>query len=623
VSPRVDRAWAVWLLIALSLIPCVAAIWSVDYIPMLDGPKSAYAAHVRAHLSEPWYSSHFSATRPVTGFGFGLVFAAFEKVAPWRDALRIALSLIVIGWAVACASLARALHASRWPLAIAVLGAAIQWPLLMGFVNYVSSAALGIAAVAIGLAKTDWSIRRELGIAALLILGCAFHPFGPQCAGVVLGIALLSSTPAKLWLRRLGALFLMLTPAILITVVTSEQIRESRFEIAMGGGPQNVFLPWAQRLENFGLCFAGGPAWRAWPLVLLAIAGVGWALFVVVRRRRGRGAELALVAFVVLMAGLAVGMPFHGDAWQFFSPRFVPMAVIGGLMLVPVEALGRRAYITFAGLAILYNISANAWMAGSLRDLRARSAEGLAALGRPAAKGRTLLPIVYDTTGTGDALRAPRSLQPPYVEPLLNIGDIYGMDRDAVAAYSFSASAISCCHLITQRSTFPRVPAQDYRYMLATMPPGAERAYEVARIGTYGARFDDIVMVGSEVDADYLIASGYEVEFRQGRLLIARFRGCPATLRIEGAPEAGTVFVATGWGPYDRQGWSSTLPARSSKVVELERTPCGDTWVKVSPSEGGARCDGADENGVMRVRLPRSEPIECRLRAVGRVEAGR
>ncbi|MBP7621489.1 MAG: hypothetical protein KA745_11020 [Gemmatimonadales bacterium] len=54
---------------------------------MLDGPKHAYAAHVRANLSEPWYSAHFSATRPMTAFGFGVVYAALEKVLPWRDAL--------------------------------------------------------------------------------------------------------------------------------------------------------------------------------------------------------------------------------------------------------------------------------------------------------------------------------------------------------------------------------------------------------------------------------------------------------------------------------------------------------------------------------------------------------
>lgn len=613
-SEAKDSRWRDWALIALAMVPCVVVIWSVDYIPMLDGPKHAYAAHVRANLSEPWYSAHFSATRPLTAFGFGVVYAALEKVLPWRDALRVALSLIVIGWCAATAGLARALHARRWPLAVAASGAAIQWALLMGFLNYVCSAAIGIGAMAVGLARAEWSVRRELSVAALLVVGCAFHPFGPQCAGVVLGVALLLSTPARLWIRRLGALFLMLTPAVAITLVTHEQIRESRFEVAISGGPRSYVPPLLERLENFGTCFAGGPAWRAWPLVLLAVVGACWAAVLLVRRRHLRSAELPLVVFVVLTTALALSLPFHGDAWQFFSPRFIPLAVIGGLMLLPIEQLGRRAFASIVAFAWLFNVATNAWQTHALRDLRTRSAEALAALDRHAIPGHTLLPIVFDWTATNEPLRERRSLQPPYVEPLLNLGDIYALDRRAVSAYSFSSSALPALFLIEQRKTFPRVPSHDYYHLFATGLDDKTRAYELARLGSYGARFDDIVFYGAERDADFLIAAGYEVEFRKGRLMIAHFRGCPAVLRIEGGPDSGTLFVATGWGPYDRQTWDTTLPSRSRAEVALPGLPCGDAWVRVSPSDSRAACEGADDNGIVRVRLPREDGIRCALR---------
>lgn len=140
------------------------------------------------------------------------------------------------------------------------------------------------------------------------------------------------------------------------------------------------------------------------------------------------------------------------------------------------------------------------------------------------------------------------------------------------------------------------------------------RAYELARLGSYGARFDDIVFYGAERDADFLIAAGYEVEFRKGRLMIAHFRGCSTVLRIEGGPDTGTLFVATGWGPYDRQTWDTTLPSRSRTEVALTSLPCGEAWVRVRPSDASAACEGADDKGIVRVRMPREDEIRCTLR---------
>jgi len=131
----------------------------------------------------------------------------------------------------------------------------------------------------------------------------------------------------------------------------------------------------------------------------------------------------------------------------------------------------------------------------------------------------------------------------------------------------------------------------------------------------YGARFDDILFYGPEADAGFLLASGYVSEFRQGWLMIAHFRGCTGTLRIAGAPDAGTVFVATGWGAYDRHGWFAKLPSRPNMEVVLQRVPCGDAWVRVVAPEAGKLCEEADGGGTIRTQYPRQTPIECRMRS--------
>jgi hypothetical protein len=405
----------------------------------------------------------------------------------------------------------------------------------------------------------------------------------------------------------------MLTPGMLVTFVTSEEVNETRLRVALEGGKTTVMLPLLERLENFGLCFAGGPAWRAWPLVLLALSGVGWSLLAMARQRKIAAIELSVAVLSLAMAALALALPFHGEAWQFFSPRFIPIALLTGLVLVPVERLGPRAYAVFAGCALVYNVASNAWMVGQLRDRRARTAEALAGLGRPVTPGRTMLPIIFNANATDDVLADPRTLQPPYVQPLHNLGDIYAIDRNAVVAYAF-ASMRTAAPVISRDDAFPPVPARDYRAAFARHPSGPIRQYELARLGLYGARFDDIVFYGTEADAAWLIDAGYEAEFWRGALLIAHFKGCDGTLRISGAPEGVRLSVGTGWGPFDRPGWFDNLPGHPEmEAIRLQRLPCGSAWVRVVPSDGALRCEHADETGTLVVRLPRSEPIECRL----------
>jgi hypothetical protein len=601
-SPR-DRAIAI-LAVALAALPPLVAIYCVDVLPTLDGPKNLYAAHVRFHLDQPRFAAEFEGLHPVSAFGFGVLYGALERLVSWKIAYQLSWALCILGMCAAFLVLARALHPRRWPIGVAGFGVAMQWAVYMGFANYVASLGAGLCALAVGLATPAWTVRREAAIGLLLLFACAFHPMGAQLAGAGLFAARALDTPPGLRLRRLGALCVLGAPAMFVTLASSASLDQVLAEGRIASKP--LSLSARESLENFAVCFLPGPAARAWPLLACAALGLALGAADAVRRRRTSG-EAALLLLGVGAAVAAMLAPFHGQAWQYVSPRFIPIAALFGVALLPVERLGRRAFQAAIVLAYGFDVLSNGWAAAYNVGVRERWREAFAGLGAPSRKGSTLLPIlaVPDFAVT-------RASVIPYASPLRNLGELYGVDRDAIAPYSFSA--LPGIHLIKQRGALlPRVLPSKTEYG-AFFVPGVDpvvRRREVVRLASFGVDYDEVLFVGAPDDAQLLVGLGYEPEVRDGGFLLARWAGCRAELRVTGG--TAPLSVSLGWPPSDRVAWEAR--GVEAGVVRLPAVSCEGIWVRVVA--GDARCAGADANGALTAPTTRDAEtvIECRLSA--------
>jgi hypothetical protein len=153
----------------------------------------------------------------------------------------------------------------------------------------------------------------------------------------------------------------------------------------------------------------------------------------------------------------------------------------------------------------------------------------------------------------------------------------------------------------------------------------AELRAIVAHLAAHGAAFQDVIVVAPPWVLDAFGARGYEVDWRRGDAMIARFRGCPFKLvvrgtRPDGLPEAGTprppVTADYGWPPLLEPVWATEVQpdASGDVVIELPRAPCGDVWVRAT--KGARVCLGADSEGRLGLRVDRGvRVVVCTLTA--------
>jgi hypothetical protein len=597
-----SRSRASYIVELLAFAPPLVAIFCVDYVPTHDGPKNLYAAHVFAHAHSPAFAQDFARGVPLTASGFAFLYGALEALFAWRAAYRVALAAIVVGLGLAFFALAGAMAPRRRLVAIAGLGAAMQWTFAMGFWNYVGGVALALAALAVGLARERWSARRELAVAALLWAACMFHASGAQIAVLGLAVFRIATVPAGRRLRDLGALFLVAAPIAFVGIVARDALADLRASGLATFPPLRMSLDGA--LENLRLCFLPGPWWRAWPIVAAGVAGLAFAAGSAARRKLAPR-ELALLVVGAASAIAAIVAPFHGSGWQYVSPRFIPFAVYAGLALLPVERLDRRGAAIAIALACVFDVASNAWAARTNLAWSRAWGDALAGLGAPAAPGRTLLPIV----AIPDVVSRPdrdREREIPYQSPLQNLGELYAVDRDAVTPYAFAAAPyIHVVRYVGER--FTRVPAMDYGLAFDASAAPEVRRGEIVRLASYGASFDDTLFFGDPADADALLSFGFAADVRRGRLVLAHFVGCAARLRVVGLRERARATL--GWRGAERTTWRGDVV--DGAVVDLPPTSCGGVWVRVA----GARCVGADESGALfaDTRRDATTTIECAL----------
>jgi hypothetical protein len=600
----------------------IAGVWSVDYLPTHDGPQHIFSVHASSRLDDAatGYGRFLEPGFPLTNHGFGLVFAPFDRLLPWRPAVKLALSLLVLGWSAAVMLLARSLDPGRLWLGVALAGGAFQWSLYMGLFSFHLATSLGLLTLALALAPEPTRGRRVL-LGGLLLVVALAHVASAALTGVVLaGLAWARARPGRR-LEALGSTALLAAPAAALAAALL-LLGLGDLERANAGAE-----PWSFRATPWwalSRCFFAGPAWRVWPPVLLAVAApLSWLAVRGGARSVTDRALLVCGGMLLLAAALA---PLHLPAWDFFSLRFLPLAMCTLVLSWPLERLqGHARTATVCGLAI-FALASSLWAISYNRELAGRASEALAGLDAPLSRSGPRLPIVLDPY-LGRPLDDARAAV-PYAVPLLNLGQLYATAQGGFAPFTFAHSP--WVHPVVwkeaARRDFPQVVNRRYAIDLAR--PGSRDDQQLRRaVTTYlagiGTHYEDVILWGSPEDAAALERLGFVPEFRGGGLLLARFRGCPLTVTFPGdslPPE--DAHIELGWLPAWHVTHRYPVDRRfqapdGALALPLQNPPCGGAWLRLasdSTPERTLHCDGADREGRLLIPSTRATPVvECRL----------
>ncbi|MBW2269599.1 MAG: hypothetical protein JRH16_13570 [Deltaproteobacteria bacterium] len=613
-SGSLGGAWLRSATFLLLLLALAGAVGGVEYLPTHDGPQHVFAAHAAAHLDHPGsgWQHWLTANVPPTNHGFTALFAPFDAWLPWPTALRIALTLSVLLWAGGAIAFVTALARERVWLALPLAAAACQWTLYMGFFSFHAASGVGLWVLALALRRAHWSLRTCVELALLLLAQALMHVVPALLTGCVLLALAASRATRGERLRALARVVALGTPAALVALAVLRIGLTAIGDHNEGIGNDVILTraPW----WSIARCFTAGPAWRAWLLPLLALAGGAFAL----RRARGglspEDRALAASGALLLLAGLL--LPLHLRAWDFFSVRFLPLGVAVLVAIVPLERLRDARWQRAVGAALaLWSFAATGWAWQHHRSLQARMAPALAGLDAPISRDGLRLPIVMDAyLGEPPATAA----EVPYVVPALNLGALYAASQGGVVPYSFTLNPV-LHHALRRDEAWASLPgAVDRRYAidLARTSVGRDplfRSAVLAYVAAHATPYQDVVLWGRPEDAQQLREMGYRLDYESGGLAIAHFEGCPLTVRVENADEDATLTV--GWHPAQQVTHRyplvrGRLANDGSRELPL-RQSCGSVWLGLE--EGGLACQGADASGRLLVRSTRHTPrVVCR-----------
>ena len=496
----------------------VAALLAVDFLPTTDGPQHVLEGWLDGHYGLPGapYADYLEQTTPVTGRGFVAVFVPLERLLGWRLAHQLTLAAAALGLAWGFAALVLAIRPARRWLALLGFVPALGWPLYMGFVSYQLGTGLGFYTLAVAAGRPKWRPVDRVTLSLLLLLQAVIHLFTAQATGLALVLLVLARPGRRL--AELGRLALVGAPALVVLLLVLADL--AAFDEP--GTPQTTWLPAWAALAPTLRTFAAGPPWRAWPMALLAAGGLVGAG---ARWRELTPSERGLALISAVSLALSATLPFHLHAWQYLSPRFLPLALLPAIALLPVErAPAARAPLALALAA--YAAAALVWATGHHRRLRATCDEALSGLEAPLRRSGPRLPLILDPLAGGRYGMFEGEV--PLVEPLRHLGALYVVAQGGMQPYVFASSRRLHGYLAREGKTpFPAVPPSSLWYRFAV--GDASRAPEVRRallraLAQAGRGYEDVILYGRPEDADALLAEGYDQDYRNGGLLIARPR---------------------------------------------------------------------------------------------------
>jgi hypothetical protein len=625
-------SWPAWLCLAAIAAASLAAIWTVDYIPTHDGPQYVFVLHARNRLADPatGWGTYFQPGHPTTNLGFAFLYGPLDRLFPWRTALKLTVSAMALLWMAGAVAFARSLHRDRLWLGVALASVAFQWPFYMGFFAFQVAMLLGLLILALGFSLESWRLVHRALLALLLFLQALCHVLPAVVTGLVLAALALSRGGSRAWKREVAWAAAMGLPA---AAVVATLLATGMTALAAMNRPnlENFTYEWPA-FWSLAKCFAAGPAWRAWPLTLLALSApaLAWRL----QGGTTSAEDRALLASGGLLFLAAVALPLHLRTWDFFSVRFVPMAVCVWLAAIPLERLrAGRWRLSVLGLLALYGIAAGLWPVGFHHTLERVTADAHSGLRAELSRDGPRLPIVLDSLHWRD-LDDP-GIPVPYFVPLNNLGQLYAVAHGGVVPFNFSVNPRLHLLLYSQHfdREYPAIPDPERTWPVELAKPANQhnsslRAALTTHAASFGGAFQDIIFFGRPEETELLIRRGYVPEFRRGGLLIARFEGCPLSLDLPArllAEPGGQVEL--GWqpltDPVTRFSLEGARPLGDGRArLALEDAPCGAVWLRLrsrpddprDPASGIHLCEGSDRSGKLVVTATQATPlVSCAL----------
>lgn len=610
-------------------VAAVAALASVPYLPTNDGPQHVFAGVAANHLDEAarGYGRYLERRQPITSLGFHALFSTLELVLPWRVALTTTLATIVLLWGGGYTTLARLVRPERAVLGLLGFAMALGWPLYMGLFSFALGTALGFWILAFALWRRPAQPLDRIALALALVIQAMAHLFTAQATALALVALTLSCSPKERRLKELGLLALVGLPTMGIAALTLTSGASALFTTDMATADlattASDFGP-LDRVALLAETFVSGPWWRGGAPVLLAIGGLAWTA----RSWRDAPAlERGLAVAGAILLVLAVAVPFDITGWEYLGPRFIPLGVSLGILLVPIERLGRPRW-AMASVA-LWSLAAVAWAGWFHRALYRRCEIALSGLDAPVTRSGPRLGVTFDLTAGLPSHDRWRQADVPFIKPLLNLGQLYAASQGGVPSWLFTSRPE--LHPIAfsdeGRRSYPPVHDAVAITDPEVLGDPARRGELVAFLAALGSHFEDVVLSATPADVDGLAARGYALDHRREGFALARFVGCPMTVSLATeAPLDAPLVVRCGYSLAQPPSglWivpEGTPPVDGAIVVDAARCLCGDGWTQIfvdrdgssAPSSGDGFCRDTDRNAMIQGRAEGPRSFRCVL----------
>lgn len=603
-----------WVVAGLVAATAVAAVWVVDYIPTNDGPEHV----LHAHLVNQWRDDpealrdYLERSSNVTNQGFAVLLAPLERLFPWRTALRLGQSVMVLLWGGALLALAWAVDRRRRWLGLAGFATCFNALFYLGFFNYYVAQALGFAVLAIA-----WRVRHRVRHLALvtglgLLLVAIAHAFAAIVTGVLLVVLVVPSQAAGQRWRALVAVGLAGLPAAVIALLTAAAPID--VDIAVDQVLPSALLSELGELPGYAF---GLPIWGAIPVMGFGVLAPLRALAAHRDERlRGRG-HLAVIALVAIGASLLSPLSLPG--WQVISPRLLVVGLALGWVTWPAEVVapGRERLVELGALALA--VAALGLAAWRHVDLRAACAPALEALELevPGADGVRIALFLEDCHG--DDYCHGHHDGAPLVNATDHLGALFAVAHGGVPNRFFHGYQAVHPFVLSDQSRIRMTRlADDWQTLSCLISPALERGGESGvpdeetRRRWLESGANDLAQSGAAATSVYVYGRGVHelagpLQRRGYRLLIdapphllARFEGCPVTVAMPAAwGVEGETRLGYGWFPDHDVYWAwhwvaPDDPAPAS--VALPNAPCGPIWINAwHESADGSKqgCRGA------------------------------
>jgi hypothetical protein len=316
--------------------------------------------------------------------------------------------------------------------------------------------------------------------------------------------------------------------------------------------PGVFFVPLGRLARTLPRIVAPGPAARALVIAaVVAILLVASLVALVGRATETTSRSLALAAVLFALAGAF--LPLHIPGWQYFSTRFVPLAVLLAIAVVPLERLASPSGVRWSSIAIF--VCSAAWLVTSYpfhRRLADTATAALRGLEAPVTRHEVWLPFILDPFN-GLAMD-PTASEVPYLAPLLHIGALYATVHGGIIPFTFASSPATCPFQVRPLG-LPARPLPDPTLVWNVIDSDPFHKDPVFRHGfeddlaNYAMYYEGVLLVGAEPsDIAHWKARGFLSEWQGDSVFLGHFEPCAVDVVTtpSSAPTASPISGSTG-----------------------------------------------------------------------------